>query len=272
MDIGIGTILNSESVDIAELAPQVEKLGFESIWTGDQPTLPVKTENNVPRIWGDIPDPLIMLARASAVTDKLKLGTAVYVVTERNPLTIAKEIASLDMYSKGRFIFGIGTGSIKEEAILLNSDFEHRWTQAKESVLAMKELWTKDESEFHGKYYNFPPVYCYPKPLSKPHPPILLGSMIDKVFGRIVNYANGWLPISVDPYTVQKGSEMLNEIASKANLKSSEFDITVLDVKPDKTLVSQFERAGANRVIVSLDTDTKKNSFKQLEQIAIKLL
>ena len=272
MDIGIDTILNAESIDIAELAPEVENLGFESIWTGDQPTLPVKTENDIPRAWGDIPDPLIMLARASAVTETLKLGTAVYVVTERNPLTIAKEIASLDMYSKGRFIFGIGTGSIKEEAVLLNSDFEHRWTQARESVLAMKELWTKDESEFHGKYYDFPPVYCYPKPVSKPHPPILLGSMIDKVFGRIVNYANGWIPIGVEPDVVQKGREMLNKMATKTNVDPNKFNITVLGVAPDKNLISQFEQAGANRVTVSLKTDTKKNSIKELDQIAIKVL
>ena len=272
MKIGIDTILNSDSVDIAELAPEVEKLGFESIWTGDQPTLPVKTENDVPREWGDIPDPLIMLARASAVTETLKLGTAVYVVTERNPLTIAKEIASLDMYSNGRFIFGIGTGSIKEEAVLLNSDFEHRWTQAKEGVLAMKELWTKEESEFHGKYYDFPPVYCYPKPISKPHPPILLGSMIDKVFGRIINYANGWIPIGVQPDVVQKGRETLDKMATENNVDPNKFDITVLGVKPDKKLLSQFEKAGANRVTISLKTDTKANSIKQLNQIASEVL
>ena len=272
MKIGIDTILNSESVDIAELAPEVEKLGFEAIWTGDQPTFPVKTENDVPREWVDIPDPLIMLARASAVTETLKLGTAVYVVTERNPLTIAKEIASLDMYSNGRFIFGIGTGSIKEEAVLLNSDFEHRWTQAKEGVLAMKELWTKEESEFHGKYYDFPPVYCYPKPISKPHPPILLGSMIDKVFGRIINYANGWIPIGVQPDVVQKGRETLDKMATENNVDPNKFDITVLGVKPDKKLLSQFEKAGANRVTISLKTDTKANSVKQLNQIASEVL
>jgi probable F420-dependent oxidoreductase len=272
LEIGIDTILNSESVDIAELAPEVEKLGFESIWTGDQPTLPVKTENDVPREWGDIPDPLIMLARASAVTETLKLGTAVYVVTERNPLTIAKEIASLDMYSNGRFIFGIGTGSIKEEAVLLNSDFEHRWTQAKESVLAMKELWTKEESEFHGKYYDFPPVYCYPKPISKPHPPILLGSMIDKVFGRIINYANGWIPIGVQPDVVQKGRETLDKMAAENNVDPNKFNITVLGIEPDKKLLSQFAKAGANRVTISLKTDTKANSVKQLNQIASEVL
>ena len=272
MEIGIDTILNSESVDIAELAPEVEKLGFESIWTGDQPTLPVKTENDVPREWGDIPDPLIMLARASAVTETLKLGTAVYVVTERNPLTIAKEIASLDMYSNGRFIFGIGTGSIKEEAVLLISDFEHRWTQAKESVLAMKELWTKEESEFHGKYYDFPPVYCYPKPISKPHPPILLGSMIDKVFGRIINYANGWIPIGVQPDVVQKGRETLDKMAAENNVDPNKFNITVLGIEPDKKLLSQFAKAGANRVTISLKTDTKANSVKQLNQIASEVL
>tara|TARA_A100001037_G_scaffold306693_1_gene354117 strand:+ start:14709 stop:15527 length:819 start_codon:yes stop_codon:yes gene_type:complete len=272
MHIGIGTILTSYSIDILDLAPKVEKFGFESIWTGDQPVLPVNTEKKIPKIWGDIPDPLIILSRASAVTKNLKLGTAIYIVNERNPLNIAKEVASLDMYSNGRFIFGVGTGSIKEEAILFNSDFDHRWTQAKENIEALKELWTKDKSEYHGQYYNFNPVYSYPKPISKPHPKVLLGSMVDKAFRRIVDYADGWIPIGLEPNLIKKGRDKLNKLAEKSNRNPSEIDITVLDVKPDKKVIDEFKKAGANRVIISLKTDNKQNSFKELEQIAINCL
>ena len=272
MHIGIGSILTSYSIDILDLAPIVEKFGFESIWTGDQPVLPVKTEKKIPKIWGDIPDPLIMLSRASAVTKTLKLGTAIYIVNERNPLNIAKEVASLDMYSKGRFIFGIGTGSIKEEAKLFNSDFDHRWTQAKENIEALKELWTKDKSEYHGKYYDFDPVYSYPKPISKPYPKILLGSMIDRAFTRIVDYADGWIPIGLESNLIKKGREKLNRLAEKTNRDPAEIEITVLDVKPDKKTISEFKKAGANRIIISLKTDNKKNSLKELEQIAINCL
>ena len=136
----------------------------------------------------------------------------------------------------------------------------------------MKELWTKEESEFHGKYYDFPPVYCYPKPISKPHPPILLGSMIDKVFGRIINYANGWIPIGVQPDVVQKGRETLDKMATENNVDPNKYDITVLGENPDKKLLSQIEKAGAYRVTISLKTDTKANSVKQLNQIASEVL
>ena len=205
MHIGLGTILIGGSIDIADLAPRVEELGFESIWTPEQPTLPVITEAPIPREWGEIPDPFVLLSRAAAVTSTLKLGTAVCVVTQRHPITLAKEVATLDMYSGGRFLFGIGTGSHREEADIYGVDFDRRWTQAREAVAAMKVLWTQEESEFHGKYYDFPPVYCYPKPGQKPHPPILLGSHVPQVFRRIVEYADGWIPIHVSPESAVRG-------------------------------------------------------------------
>ena len=98
------------------------------------------------------------------MTTELKLGTAVCLVPERNPLLLAKEVATLDMYSGGRFVFGIGAGWLESETDIMGGDFEHRWTQVKDSVLAMKELWTKTEGEYHGRYYDFPPVYSFPKP------------------------------------------------------------------------------------------------------------
>ena len=156
MHIGLSTILTEYSIDVAELAPRAEELGFESMWTPEQPTLPVVTEMEIPREWGDITDPFVLLSRAAAVTTTLKLGTAVCVVTERHPVSLAKTVATLDMYSSGRFLFGIGTGSIREQSNIFGSDFDHRWTQARESVLAMKELWTKEQSEYHGRYYDFP--------------------------------------------------------------------------------------------------------------------
>ena len=149
-------------------------MGFDSIWVPEQHTLPVEVEKPVPRLWGDIVDPFIALARASAATTTLKLGTAVIVVPARNPITLAKEVATLDMYSRGRVLFGIGVGGLREEGEILGVDFDRRWTHGKEVVEALKELWTKEKSEYHGTYYNFPSVYCFPTPASKPHPPVIL--------------------------------------------------------------------------------------------------
>jgi alkanesulfonate monooxygenase SsuD/methylene tetrahydromethanopterin reductase-like flavin-dependent oxidoreductase (luciferase family) len=118
---------------------------------------------------------IVALARASAVTKTIKLGTGICLIPERNPLLLAKEVATLDRLSGGRFIFGIGAGWLKEETEIMGGDFAHRWTQTKDAILAMKALWTQDEAEYHGQYYDFPRVRSFPKPAQKPHPPIFLG-------------------------------------------------------------------------------------------------
>ena len=139
------------------------------------------------------------LARASAVTQTLKLGTGICLVPERNPLLLAKEIATLDHFSGGRFIFGIGAGWVKEETEIMGGDFAHRWTQTQDAIMAMKALWTTEEAEYHGRYYDFPPVRSFPKPAQKPHPPIFLGSVTSpNVFKRIVAWGDGWMPVGVD--------------------------------------------------------------------------
>ena len=118
----------------------------------------------------DLGDPLIGLATASASTHRIRLGTAISPVPEHNPLLQAKQIATLDSLSSGRFVFGIGAGWLKEETEIMGGDLEHRWSQTREAVSAMKELWTKDEAEFHGRFYDFPPVRCSPKPIPETSP------------------------------------------------------------------------------------------------------
>ena len=268
MKIGISTISTDSSVDIAVLARWVEELGFESLWLPDQPTLPVETEKPVPREWGDIVDPLISLSRASAVTSELMLGTAVLVVTERHPVTLAKEVATLDMYSRGRFLFGIGVGWIEEEAAILGSDFSHRWTQAHEAVLAMKDLWTNEVSEFHGQYYDFPSVYCFPKPAQKPHPPVILGGYATNVFKRIVAWGDGWIPMGITPDQVRQGRTTLDSLAQLAARDPKSIQISVVDVPADIEIIERFEEAGADRVIVVLATADEDESVAQLKRIA----
>ena len=272
MHIGLSAILTEYSIDVADLAPRVEELGFDSIWTSEQPTLPVVTETPVPREWGDIPDPFLLLSRAAVVTKTLKLGTAVCVVTERHPITLAKEVATLDMYSGGRFLFGIGTGSHREEAEIFGVDFDHRWTQAREAIAAMKELWTQDESEFHGEYYDFPPVYCYPKPKQKPHPPILLGSHVPQVFRRIVDYADGWVPIDISPERAAEARRRLDSLAEAAGRDPSSIEITAFGVPADRQVISEYARAGVDRVVVGLQTANRSDSLAELERIASSVL
>ena len=197
--IGITTFPTDYSIDIAVLAAKAEEAGFDSLWVAEHPVLPVAAETPwpgpggvIPKKYADVADPFVALGRASAVTDKLFLGTGICLVPERNPLLLAKEVATLDMYAKGRFLFGIGAGWLKEETDIMGGDFARRWTQTKDSVMAMKELWTTVESEYHGKYYDFPPVYSFPRPVQRPHPPIYLGGHAKNVFKRVVSWGDAW--------------------------------------------------------------------------------
>ena len=202
MKVGISTFLTDYSIDVATLAARAEEYGFESLWLPEHPVLPVNAQTPwpgasdgvIPRYYADIVDPFVALARASAVTSSLKLGTGVCLLPERSPLLLAKEVATLDMYSQGRFLFGIGAGWLREETEMMGGDFPHRWSQTRESVLAMKQLWTSTESEYHGNFYDFPPVYSFPRPTQRPHPPVYLGGMAANVFKRVVDYGDGWMP------------------------------------------------------------------------------
>src|SRR5215471_11522563 len=202
MKIGVFLLATAQSADPAVAAKRAEELGFDSFWVPEHPILPLhcssgypgSPDGSIPAAVGIIADPFVALARASAATSTIQLGTGVCLVPERNPSLLAKEIASLDQYSGGRFLFGIGAGWLKEESEIMGGDFAHRWTQTREAILAMKQLWTTDESEYHGQYYNFPPVISFPKPAHKPHPPVLLGGSSKHVFKRIVDWGDGWVP------------------------------------------------------------------------------
>ena len=276
MDIGISTFPTDYSIDIAKLAQRAEEYGFESLWVPEHSILPVNTESpwpgspdgKIPKVYADIVDPFIALSRASAVTTKLKLGTGICLVPERNPLLLAKEVATLDMHSQGRFLFGIGAGWLREETEIMGGDFAHRWSQTRESILAMKELWTTVGSEYHGKYYDFPPVYSFPRSVQKPHPPVFLGGMAKNVFKRIIDYGDGWMPNRVVPEDVQKGRATLDELAEAAGRDPKSINVSVFGQQPDADLLKGFEEAGADRVMIRVETANEEDTLKNLHSIA----
>ena len=141
-------------------------------------------------------DPFVALTAAAAVTTNLKLGTGICLMIERDPITTAKEVASLDLISNGRFIFGIGGGWNAEEMEDHGTNFKRRWRILRENILAMKAIWTEDEPEFHGRYVNFDKMWAWPKPAQRPHPPILMGGDGPTTFDRVLEYCDGWMPIS----------------------------------------------------------------------------
>ena len=281
MNVGISTPLPAYKVPASLIASTAETLGFDSIWYAEHPILPVDTtspwpgssDGKIPWTYAHFADPYIALAQASGATSKIKLATGITLIPERNPLVLAKAVSTLDLFSEGRFMLGIGTGWLKEETEIMGGDFPHRLTQAKESLLALKELWTKEEAEYHGKYYDFPPVKMYPKPLQKPHPPILIGGMAKRVFNRIVEVGDGWLPNRVTPEEVQNGKSKIRSLCAESGRNPDDISITIYGQSPDKQLITDFINAGADRVVVSPKYyETVEEMTNELESIAQSVL
>jgi probable F420-dependent oxidoreductase len=280
MDIGISTFPTDYSMDIAPLAKLIEDMGFTSLFVPEHPILPVETSSPwpgsedgvIPKVYADIVDPFVALGRASAVTKSLILGTGICLVPQRNPLLLAKEVATLDMYSQGRFLFGIGAGWLKEEIEMFGGDYPHRWTQTKEAVNAMKQLWTQVKSEYHGKYYDFPPVYSFPRSVQRPHPPVLLGGMAKNVFRRVVEYGDGWLPNRVTPEDVRHGRIELNRLATEASRDPESIQIIVFGQEANADLIKQFEESGANGVTIRLPTEGEIETKITLDNLANEVL
>jgi probable F420-dependent oxidoreductase len=258
MTVGVSVPLPAYLVDVGFMARKAEELGFESFFCAEHPFIPVQTQSRfpgsddgvIPESYSHFVDPFVALARASGTTSRIKLGTGIVLVPERHPLVLAKEVSTLDLFSGGRFLFGIGAGWLREETEIMGGDFDHRWTQTRESILAMKELWTKTEAEFHGTYYDFPPVRSYPKPKQKPHPPVLLGGGARKVLERIVAWGDGWLPNRVTPEQLRESRATLDRLAKDAGRDPSAITITVHGQPADRDLIRRFHDAGANRVLV----------------------
>lgn len=276
MNVGTSVPLPAYTIDPAFMAKKAEELGFESIWYAEHPAVPVHSDSPFPATGGEIPwtyshftDPYIALARASAVTSTIKLGTGITLVPERNPLLLAKEISALDLYSGGRFLFGIGTGWLREETELMGGDFPHRWTQTREAIEVMKELWTKEEAEYHGRYFDFPPVKSYPKPAQKPHPPIIIGGLAKNVLQRIVAHADGWLPNRITPAEVETSRGLLNDMATAAGRDPESITISVYGQVPERGVVKSLLDAGADRVVVRPEfVETEAEMGEQLERMA----
>jgi probable F420-dependent oxidoreductase len=172
-------------------------------------------------------DQFVCLAMAAANTSRLKLGTGITLVPEHNPLVHTKQVATLDFFSGGRLIYGIGAGWLRESE-LLGVDFPRRWSQTTEYIAAMRELWAKGEASFNGKYVNFPAVRSYPKPIQQPGPPVLLGSKDKNALKRVAEWGDGWCPNRVDPAFMQENLAQLRDECRARGRDYSKLDITVM--------------------------------------------
>jgi len=289
MKVGIFCIQPDAAADPAVVASHAEGLGFASYWVPDHIILPVTYETKYPGNPGDgpdpeylwkMPDPLIALMRAATATKTLEVGTAILLAAERHPLHLAKEIASLDSYSNGRFHFGIGAGWNREECEILGVDFDHRWGQVREAIAVMKTCWINDESEYHGKYYDFPTVRCFPKPVQRPHPPIYLPSVMfddhwsKRVFKRIVEWGDGWLPLVQNVAQVVDGMNQIKELAAAAGREGKQVRVNVLGGAGQwrtRREIEAFLAIGVEQVTIWVTAETTDAMRRELDTLAAEL-
>jgi probable F420-dependent oxidoreductase len=200
MKFGIAIFPTDYAISMTELAPAVEQAGFESLWVAEHSHIPTSratpypSGGDLPRMYMHTMDPFVALTAAALASKTLKIGTGICLLIQRDPIHTAKEAASLDQISKGRFLFGVGGGWNREEMADHGTAFETRWKLLRERVEAVKAIWTQDEAEYHGDFVNFGPMWCWPKPLQKPHPPVLLGGNGPNILKRVVAYGDEWMP------------------------------------------------------------------------------
>lgn len=279
MKFGISMFPTDFSANPAELARAIEDHGFESFWVSEHSHMPMDTEfpiaDSVPRDYASMLDPFVALAAAAAVTTRINLGTAICLVPQRDPINCAKAVASLDHISNGRVLFGIGAGWNKPEMRNHGTDPSTRFRVMRERVEAMKALWTNEEAEYHGDHENFDPVWQWPKPVQKPHPPVLVAGAHPNVLKRAVAYGDGWLPVVVPALTEQTKGRMtsmaelsewvpnLRKLAEQAGKPPP--IVTTLGMVPDAETYATYQRLGIDRAVLGLTSAPMEEALQQLE-------
>ena len=262
MDIGFLMAPTAQSGDLAETARLIESLGYESLWIPEHPVIPVnmKTpfpftpDNKLPDHYARWADPFIGLTVAATVTKRIKLGTGICLLPEREPLITAKTVASLDLFSGGRVLLGVGAGWLREETEAMGANFGLRWKQTRETVEAMRLLWTQREASYEGEIVRFPAVRCEPKPLQKPHPPVILGAHGPKALERVARTYDGWMPLTDSPDELKRDVAIIRKLAAQHGRKPEAIQISPLvDPKengPSGDDLKRFRDAGVNRIVL----------------------
>jgi probable F420-dependent oxidoreductase len=272
MDVGV-VIFNTEyGIRLDELARETETRGFESLWVPEHTHIPASRRTPFPS-GGELPkeyshtlDPFVALSWAAAATTTLRVGTGICLIIQRDPIVTAKSVASLDFMSNGRFLFGIGRGWNAEEMEHHGTVFKTRAKLMRERVLAMKEIWTKDEASFRGELVDFDRIWSWPKPAQKPHPPVLLGGEGPYTLQRVVDYCDGWFPRGRDLAVVLSGMTDLRERAAKAGRDPKSISVSVFGVSPDAAALDRCRDAGVTRAILRLPPEGRESVLPLLDQ------
>jgi probable F420-dependent oxidoreductase len=274
MKLGILMFPTDYAIRPDELAVAAEERGFESVFFPEHTHIPASRRSpwpggpELPKEYWHTHDLFVALTAAASVTKTIKVGSGICLVVERDPIITAKEVASVDFLSGGRMIFGIGGGWNAEEMENHGTDFKTRWKLLRERVLAIREIWTKDEAEFHGEFVNFDPIWSFPKPVQKPHPPVLMGGDTPRARQRVVDFCDGWMPIGIRSAGILEGMKDLAERARAAGKRPEDFPVTVFGAPADESTLRSYAEAGVERAIFWVPPEGREKVLKILDGYA----
>jgi probable F420-dependent oxidoreductase len=268
MKFGVSTFLTDEGIGPAALGPALEERGFDALFLAEHTHIPVSRETPFPR-GGELPrryyrtlDPFVALGAAAAATRRLLLGTGIALVIQRDPIITAKEVATLDLVSGGRAVFGVGAGWNREEMRDHGTDPRTRGRLMDERILAIIALWTREETEFHGDFVDFGPVFCWPKPVQRPHPPIYVGGGSERTFARVAEYGSAWMPSGVHPKELGAQVDRMRQVAGAGT------PVVVYAAPHDPEALDIYAELGVERVLLFLPTRPEEQTLRILDEYA----
>ena len=262
MHFGASMFFTDYSMTPQALAKALEERGFESVWAPEHSHIPLSRKSpfimggELPKRYYDVMDPFVTLTAAAMATTNLKVGTGICLVNQRDPIQTAKSVASIDLMSEGRFLFGIGNGWNQDEMENHGTNFKTRHKLVRERVEAMKEIWTQSKPEYHGEFVNFDPMMTWPKPVQKPHPPILIGGAFPYSARRAIRYGDGWMPQLTEKMQTPFAEQIpaFRQMAEEAGRDPETLSISVWGRQPNMEEIEGYEALGVERVCTSLES------------------
>lgn len=272
MKFGVSTFVTDEGIRPADLGRALEERGFESLFIAEHSHIPTSRETpwpggpNMPRKYYRTLDPFVTLTAAATVTDRLVVGTGIALLIQRDPIMVAKEAASLDLVSNGRFELGVGSGWNREEMRNHGTDPATRVRLLGEQVKAVKEIWTRDEAEFHGEFVDFDPVYAWPKPVQSPHVPVLIGGEASTVIDRTLEYGDGWFPRwGGDPQQLSDQIALLRDRCAQQG--RDRMPVTLFGVGENRDDIARAAELDIDRLLINLPTLDRDGTERLLDDL-----